>query len=902
MRHIAPFVLLAAAGAAIAVAPSAQAAGVINISGATLFESFFAAPAATNDYIDVDGNGTAGSLGSFSVQQLASPGVPPPTGSTVWCIQYRATGSGNGLAELVSYVDPVNADATSDGDSVGIESSNAENAYYNRTKFIDKNTGLQAIANASNPGAYPVTHDASYNALYTAPGAFSGGVGAHVHLSVLDVPSIWFVVSGNPANASPALPPGSDGYGLNPLHSVNKSGGSAGADKSNTLKSLGPYNTNTGSPDANTVFDTQIAYVPIAAITNYGTGLQEITKSQLQWMAVTGRMPNGVNLIQVTRDSGSGTRNGYMNSLCTDPSWGVGENIGPKSEDPALDIVGPDFIPSNKGGSGSMEATVKNVRLGIGYTGAERGDTKGWLTSGQLDCLGVKDDFNGGAVFARPDIDSVLDNNVDGYTVGGAESFVSRGDPRAESLADGGDANGNPTMDNPNAAAFLNNITRSIDAFVTTPGGDQSLFMPGELLALNYVLAAATDNVQDLADPCNLIPNPAFNASLQAFTRANNLTFNLPEYSTFGFHGTTGINPVRTTGVAYSDATAPGGSATGDRYVNQAGNPVSYAQALDARNTISGDANGDGLRNWNDIPEMMKAFRQRSGGAAWSAPDGIYGANAGDDACIEILLDFNCDGSFDAQDVRYFADGLATDPSTGALSRVEGFTRVDNASAVSKGIGDLNFFGTTLANPSATYDAGDSRADVAGSGGQTRWFQPIGHDGAVDADDIDYVFANYGDWSLIDEAAQIDLSCDMNDDLVVDVQDVCTILGILETSFGDVDLNGTVDAADLAIAQNTIDNLNGMGGWALGDMTGDGLVDQDDLDIINGVVDPCTPPSVCTGDLDGDGDVDIFDFGIFAPNFGSMGHPPFTNGDFDGDGDVDVFDFGIFAPNFGCLP
>ena len=895
MRHIAPIVLLAVAGAATSVAPSARAAGVINISGATLFESFFAAPASTNDYIDVDANGTAGSRGSFSVQQLATPGVPPPNSNTVWCIQYRATGSGNGLAELVNYVDPANADATPDGDATGIESLNAENAYYNRTKFIDKNTGLQAIANASNPGAYPVTHDAGSNALYTAPGAFSGGVGANVHLAVLDVPSIWFVISGAEANAMPALVPGADGYGQNIRRSTNKAGGSGGANQSNKLKSLGPYNTNAGAPDANTVFDTQIAYVPIAAITNYGAGLEEVTKSDLQWMAVTGRMPSGMNLMQVTRDSGSGTRNGYMNSLCTDPSWGAGENIGPKSEDPALDIVGPDYVPSNKGGSGSMEATVKNTRLGIGYTGAERGDTKGWLTTGQLDCLGVRDDFNGGAVFARPDIDSILDNNVDGYTIGGPESFVSLGDPRAESVAYGGDANGNPAMGNANAAKYLNNMTRSIEAFVALPGGDDTLFMPGELLALNFILSAATDNVQDLADPCNLIANPAYNDDLQIFTRANNLTFNLPEYTVFGFHGTTGINPIRKAGVAYSDATAPGGSAIGNAYVDQAGNVVNYAQLLDARNSIAGDANGDGLRDWNDTTEMMKAYTQRNGGAAWAAPNGIYGGGAGNDACIEILFDFNCDGNVNIDDVRYFADGLATNPATGMLSRVEGFTRVDNAAGA-------NVFSTTLANSGASYDAGDSRADVAGSGGQTRGFQPIGHDGTVDADDIDYVFANFGDWSIIGEAALIDLSCDMNDDFIVDVQDVCTVLGIIETNFGDVDLDGDVDGADLATAQNTIDNLGGVGSWALGDMTGDGVVDQSDLDIINDVVDPCAPPSNCVGDIDGDGDTDVFDFGAFAPNFGTFGHTSFTDGDLDGDGDVDVFDFAIYAPDFGCQP
>ena len=46
-------------------------AGQVNVSGATLFRDFFTFPASTNDYIDVDGDGNAGSLGTFPPPQLA---------------------------------------------------------------------------------------------------------------------------------------------------------------------------------------------------------------------------------------------------------------------------------------------------------------------------------------------------------------------------------------------------------------------------------------------------------------------------------------------------------------------------------------------------------------------------------------------------------------------------------------------------------------------------------------------------------------------------------------------------------------------------------------------------------------------------------------------------------------
>ena len=55
----------------------------------------------------------------------------------------------------------------------------------------------------------------------------------------------------------------------------------------------------------------------------------------------------------------------------------------------------------------------------------------------------------------------------------------------------------------------------------------------------------------------------------------------------------------------------------------------------------------------------------------------------------------------------------------------------------------------------------------------------MGNDGLIDADDIDYVFANFGDWSDLADAASMDLSADITGDLVVDFQDVQAILDIL---------------------------------------------------------------------------------------------------------------------------
>jgi len=73
---------------------------LINISGATAQQNYFKAQASTNDFLDVDGDGafspTPDNLAPFRV-------AGPYTSGHRWTVQYRAVGSGNGLAELVQW-------------------------------------------------------------------------------------------------------------------------------------------------------------------------------------------------------------------------------------------------------------------------------------------------------------------------------------------------------------------------------------------------------------------------------------------------------------------------------------------------------------------------------------------------------------------------------------------------------------------------------------------------------------------------------------------------------------------------------------------------------------------------------------------------------------------------------
>jgi len=878
MKNVRAHAMLAVCGASLGLASLANAQGyVVNISGATLLENYVKSEASTNDFIDVDGDGIAGSLGSLFPDQLALTGAGPafPAGQR-WVVQYRVTGSVNGFRELVSFGGPsfVTTDAN---DALGLlgaaqftggtNPGNATTAYHNRTLYISTtpNAGVRTGAyNQGNPGGAPNRSDlASLIATYAAPDSPATG-GIRIDIAPLDVASNWAVrkTVGTPAfNRTPF----ENGYGNNPLTGKTKQGASAVGQNPNQLADLGPrniYNPLTpGVHDSNTIFDQELAFAAIAPVINYGTGLTQTTITQLQHLFITGRANTGENFIVATRDAGSGTRNAFMNCIGVDPAYGRGDNIGVISTSGGQNNLSAAFQASHKGSNGGMESVLRNARLGVGYVGTERGVTGSgsgsWLVSDALEILPVQNDIYGGTAFVRPTTTNILNNDANGWVIGGQAVLATIGDPRAELVSAGGDGLSTPQMPNEHAAAYMNNIRQSIAAFISVPGGAESTFMPGEYAATQFILLPALDNLHSTITPTTLISNSSFSGSLQSYILSNNV-HNNAEFIAFN-NAPAGRVPTRTTGVVYSD-----GVANGANYLNQAGGNVSYAGVLTLRNKIAGDFDGNGLRNTSDATNMVRAWSQRNGGGAWAAPVGtgiIAGAPA-TDAIIEVLGDFDGNGSFNKFDVRYWADGLAM--VGGSLNRAAGFLAVDTASQAVLANG--NFFGTTLATPKA-YAAGDSRGDVSNASGQTTpGWAPIGSDrnnGSVDADDnrinasdIDYVYKQFkqnpavtdgaATWSNLTEAVGFDLSADMTGDLVVNQDDVNDlVLNILGTSYCDVNLDGVGDSADAAIVSA---NLGLAGGWAMGDVDGDGTITAADVTIVG-----CGP--VCgSADFDGDGD------------------------------------------------
>ncbi len=514
--------------------------------------------------------------------------------------------------------------------------------------------------------------------------------GVTVDAAILDVPVRYAVRLGGTAAA--IRNPGEAGYGSNARIAQLKTGANDPAsNNANTLSSLAPAgvpaaNINTASPDANTIFDTPLFFAPIAPTANFGvvgglipaTGANTavINMSDLQYLFGAGRASNGENLVVVTRDSGSGTRNGFQNSIGQDPSWGVGENIGARNNSLTNDRVGSSFLPSNKNGNPRVEETVYNSRLAVGYVGPERGLQNGgvdvrWLDSGYADILSVVNNLAnyGGTTPQRPTLSSILNNTTgNAWVIGGPASFGTFGDPRANAPTDGGygwmepygdtnlnlaydlgepfsDFNANSVRDavdtgpaplpfpmrNAKAAAAVNNITRSIDLF---EAGFVTPFTPGELAAQSFILTNGLNRVQNLSNPTNLVANPSFNAALQTFilTVSGNVQGN-PQYATYGsrvapntVNSRAGKVPSRATGT-YSDSSVNAQAAIDGSFISQggaalvggAGGSVGRTN-LPLRNLVAADFNADGLRNINDTAQLIGAWRQRSGGPAWVSP------------------------------------------------------------------------------------------------------------------------------------------------------------------------------------------------------------------------------------------------------------------------------------------
>lgn len=867
--------------------------GEFTLSGATLFADFFKLRATSNDFVNVDndtipcdGSPFAGfadtNCDTFAdgVDQLAPDYFCGSAWHGCWLAQYRSVGSGNGLAEFVNYqlTGALPTDVPAEigllnrakwaengfltglasclGDCFAPESDTGDMNGDSFTDGRDINLWITAALTEDGvPAGMNIKGDVDGDELVTIDGDLEGFVacilngGCHaeepgtpvcytaIDGANLDVPSRWFVtVSGTGLwNKKPT----SEGYGNNPT-------GASDTGYSNRLKSLSAGGDSLNFkpiPDDHTITDSVFASSAVAILANQGTGYENVTYTDLQYMFVTGRNSTGENIQACTRDSGSGTRNACNNSLGIDPSWGMGDNLAPlkrngngdRARDTNETNVGYNTYTANCGGSSIMENAVRHHRLGVGYTGLFGGSRAAAdAASGIYELLNVQKDIAGGTQYVRPSVEAAINNdNVDtGYTIAGLQSVITRGDPAQT------DPMAPDYMSNRALAAYLNNITESVNQFVANSGASPEFNMPVEQLTTQFVLPQAVKALPPLTDPTDYSQGNfiGFNAGVSQATIDSQVTF----VPAFGSVRPDGSVPVRN-GIGTIDENARGpfevaepaaysdGSIDGAYRAFDGSLTLTGGTRLGERMHIQGDFNVNGMRDLGDIAPLIAAVADPAGFQASDiANNAIPDITPINFIVPEILGDFDGNGDLDKEDVRYFADGLAM--VNGKLDRKQGFMEVDVAFGG-------NYFNTSLAH--GTYDNGDSRADVAGDDVYPGAY-PHGADGQVSAADIDYICANMFATSTVwgvdlSDHAGKDLSCDVTGDCIVNYDDICEVIAILETTPGDINLDGI--ANDVATVNANIGMVDPR--WSDGDVDCDGDIDADDVAIADGTINPC---------------------------------------------------------------
>ncbi|MFO0895371.1 MAG: hypothetical protein U0574_10515 [Phycisphaerales bacterium] len=908
VRGISTWALALAAGAGVVTPAAGQCVefqyfrngGQVSISGASLFAPFFQSPASSADWIDANNNGCVGTLCTPVPEQLApsfDPLLPPP--QVFMEVQYRGVGSGNGLNEFVAWqlCGLLNKSVPSE---IGLL-----NGYVWATGGVKTNGPNQGCdflpADPNNDGwVFPGADGSSSN----DPGTYSPVNG--IDIAVLDVPSFWAVRAADPSGPSWNRRPLESGYGLNPASAsdvtalqqlptlcrvcpANSGAALAGACDPSTNPNCLCLNNEVASPDANTVFDEQLCWVPIAPIANRGVGKPAYSISEIRHLFVTGRLPSGENLVVATRSIGSGTRNAFMNTAGVDPSYGMGENLSAQWGTTSQAWIGPGHKTSNAGSSGLIEETVKYSRLAVGYTGlAGAGRAADDASHGQYEIPGVIFDDQGGLRPVRPTIEASMincDPNT-GYRLGGFETMVTRGSVNQDNQA------APDYMTNQVARLYVKNIYQAIADYDGSPlPVSQAEWSPAHYLIANFTLIQGMDCIPSRSDATTFVPNPAFSAAVQGGTLLATTTVT-PEYGSVNAGGfvprritagqpyadevTTGQNQAFEGSVAYAFKTSSGaistfGPGAADPFQDLDGDGIPCGtdpdescvladRRLSARNSLQGDFNNDGARNLADVPAMMKAALAPLDFEQDVVPAGGWGGDPGDMSedvvIVHVIGDFDGNGQFDAQDVRYFADGLAMTTGTDAahLDRQAGFTAVDEAWYSLTGNG--NYFGTVVKNPAGvptgTYHAGDSRADVAG-GAPRPGAAPSGANGVVDCADVTYVAQNFGAFADLDQTInlaggkRLDLSADMNGDLVINCEDVAAVLAIM----------GVSDLQACGVVANCVSPCPA-------DINGDHVVDGAEIGLVLGTWGPGTGAA----DLNHDGMVDGADLGLVLGNWG----------------------------------
>ena len=181
---------------------------------------------------------------------------------------------------------------------------------------------------------------------------------------------------------------------------------------------------------------------------------------------------------------------------------------------------------------------------------------------------------------------------------------------------------------------------------------------------------------------------------------------------------------------------------------------------------------------------------------------------------------------------------------------------------------------------------------IAALSGQGTVVNSFGDTVTLDGLPLNFLSVGPDNWQPELDMTSTDLMLDLTGNSRIDLGDVRMLVwNILDTSFGDANLDGVVDTTDEAIVNA---NFGNPGGWADGDFNGDDVVDQLDLDILQGNL-----PGL-DGDLNGDGFVGIDDLNIVLGAWNQNVPPANPLADPSGDGFVGIDDLNEVLGNWNA--
>jgi hypothetical protein len=150
---------------------------------------------------------------------------------------------------------------------------------------------------------------------------------------------------------------------------------------------------------------------------------------------------------------------------------------------------------------------------------------------------------------------------------------------------------------------------------------------------------------------------------------------------------------------------------------------------------------------------------------------------------------------------------------------------------------------------------------VAGAAYTAPGAAPVGYDCRVDCTDVRYIDVNFGNWNNAEDAAVMDLSCDLDDDLTVGCRDIFKLYPLM----------GSYCA-----------NLTHGCGLCKGDVNGDHWVDFGDINPFvlfmsnpAGWLAAYPDANPANGDINEDGFVDFGDINPFVSLLASLGGQPY---------------------------